>query len=157
MRSHARPADCAIQPTRDGEDRIANRFALQPPHVHAIGRDGALARFKEVQVAYDILRQPDSRAAHDRKLRAASSPKIVLTPVETREPSSPAMKAMIVGAVVVCSMVAAGYYMSYQRDQTRKLIAQQELAAKKLEMETEEINRKAQANAQALRARAAAA
>lgn len=55
-------------------DDIAAAFAKAKAHytpAHMADTPGALERFNEVKTAYEILRNPDTRAAHDRKLLAA--------------------------------------------------------------------------------------
>lgn len=102
-----------------------------------IGDDTALAdKLVEVQQAYKLLSNADMRAAHDRKLSTA-----VARPVQRErivvEDVAPAWytRPMVLLALVVVAMFGVGSYMGYSRDQTRKALAAQELAQKKLETE----------------------
>jgi curved DNA-binding protein CbpA len=93
--------------------------------------DGALARLNEIRSAYQVLRDPPSRAAHDRKLleqvRPAARPRPVMVAVE--EPS-PVRKVLGVGLVLVAVVFAAGIFVTHRNAESRRLLAAQELAAR---------------------------
>jgi curved DNA-binding protein CbpA len=92
--------------------------------------EGALEKFNEVKIAYDVLRNPDSRAAHDRKLSAAQRPATALRPVIVVEEESPARKILTYSLLLVAAIFAAGYFISYQNAEAKRAQAAVELAAK---------------------------
>ncbi len=92
--------------------------------------EGALEKFKEVKIAYDVLRNADSRAAHDRKLSAAQRPTPATRPVIVVEEESPPRKILVYSLLLVAAIFAVGYFISYQNSEARRAQAAVELAAK---------------------------
>ncbi|CAN7323121.1 DnaJ domain-containing protein [Variovorax sp. LjRoot290] len=86
----------------------------------------------DVMDAYKVLRDPEARAAHDRKLASqvrvqqVQRSRIDPQPVMERESSMPKV-LMFIGALVA-ALFAGGFYVQHQRQ-----AAQAELAAKALE------------------------
>jgi curved DNA-binding protein CbpA len=100
----------------------------------------ALDKFLEVKNAYQILRDGESRAAHDRKLLAMQSEPASANrparPVRQEEPE-PAWftRPLPILAIVVVLVFSAGFYFSAKRETARQERAAQELALKKLAAE----------------------
>jgi curved DNA-binding protein CbpA len=96
----------------------------------------AMAKLADIRDAHRILSNAEMRESYDRKLstaveRPAGRPRVVI-----ESEGTPAyVKLLIVMALLVVAMFAGGGYMSYNREQARKVVAAQELAQKKLEAE----------------------
>jgi hypothetical protein len=75
------------------------------------------------------------REGHDRKLSTAAQPSAPRPRVVIEAEPSRMNTLLIIMVLAVVAMFAIGGYMSYSRDQTRKALAAQELAQKKLEAE----------------------
>lgn len=104
--------------------------------------EGALARFGELKAAYRVLRDPESRAAHDRKLQEATRPPQPRARTIVVEPeSSPYRKLMVAGFVLVALVFATGAALRYRTEQVRKEQAAIELAAQKAAAEEAERKR----------------
>lgn len=103
----------------------------------------AVERFTEVKLAYDILRKPDLRAAHDRKLETGkplkTAPRIPLAASDA-EPSS-ASKFLWLGLALVAAIFATGMFISNKNAEARKHQAAIELAEKKKAEQEEERQR----------------
>lgn len=117
---------------------------------------GAAARLDDLKAAYRVLRDPETRAAHDRKLAAAMKPQPLRRTVlvEVSDEASPMRKVMTAGIWVLALALAAGMFVTYRNAEARKELAAQELAAR-VSAEQEE-RRKAQELAQAAAQRAQA-
>jgi curved DNA-binding protein CbpA len=94
--------------------------------------DGAVEKFNEIQLAFNILKDPASRAAHDRKL--ASAPKAA--PRTARSVTAPADEAarppyLTFGLALVAVIFAVGFYINHKNTQVRKEQAALEQAALK--------------------------
>lgn len=96
----------------------------------------ALEKFLEIKTAYKVLRDPESRAAHDRKLNSAGNhlnkANAVKRPVVTiyAEPENPwYARPLPVLAVVVVLIFSFGFYVNQKR-----LNASQEILAKELKL-----------------------
>jgi curved DNA-binding protein CbpA len=100
-----------------------------------MAEDASVAeRFTEVRNAYKILRDADSRAAHDRKLAFAGSPtarRVPQTVMVTEEPSWLARPMTWIVMLVLALVVGIGY-ASIQRQEAAKENAAKALAAKEL-------------------------
>lgn len=117
-------------------DQAFQKASAHYSHAKLADDPEAVARLIDIRHAYKLLSNPEMREAHDRKLSAAvsqpaSRPRVVLA----SEASPWYTKPLIVMALLVAAMFATGAYMSYSRDQTRKALAAQELAQKKLDAE----------------------
>lgn len=127
------------------DDAYANAQKLfTPERIAAGGTD--FGRFTELKQAYQVLRDPESRAAHDRKL-ASAAPAVRARAKEAEPPPRervalsmprPEGPALWIGAAVVLllGMGAFGYYVNARNVETRRLIEAQEQAAR-LEAEQE--------------------
>jgi curved DNA-binding protein CbpA len=94
--------------------------------------EGALARFVELKAAFQVLRDPESRAAHDRKLQGAvRAPQARPRTVVVEPEASPYRKLMISGFVLVALVFGTGAAVSYRNAQVRSEQAAIELAAQK--------------------------
>jgi len=91
--------------------------------------EGAIERFNEVKMAYDVLRNADSRAAHDRKLATAQRPGPSTRPIVVQE-NSAAGKLLAYGLMLAAAIFAAGFFISYKNAEARKQQAALELASK---------------------------
>lgn len=116
----------------------------------------AASRLGAIQDAYKILSNAEMREAHDRKLSAASKPSAPRPRVVIEAAPSGTNMLFIVLALVVVAMFAIGGYMTHSREQTRKALAAQELAQKKLEAEEAAQAQVLQNNQDAARQRAQA-
>jgi curved DNA-binding protein CbpA len=110
----------------------------------------AATRLRAIQDAYKILSNAEMREAHDRKLSSTSQPPAPRPRVVIEAEPSRISKPLVIMALVVVAMFAIGGYMNHSRDQTRKALAEQELAQKKLEADAEA---RAAAQAEALQAK----
>ncbi|MDW5442251.1 DnaJ domain-containing protein [Polaromonas sp. SM01] len=139
-------------------DQAFQKASAHYSHAKLADDPEAVARLIDIRHAYKLLSSPEMRAAHDRKLSAAlsqpaaSRPRVVLA----AEASPWYTKPLIVMALLVVAMFAIGGSMSYSRDQTRKALAVQELAQKKLEAEAAALADAQQAKIDAERMRAQA-
>lgn len=91
----------------------------------------AVDKFLEVKTAYKILRDEESRAAHDRKLNSApSAPARAPRPVIVREEASWARRALPILLVLLAVVLGTGFYVSSKREAARKAEAARELQLK---------------------------
>lgn len=100
--------------------------------------EGALEKFNEVKVAYNVLRNPDSRAAHDRKLAGEQRPGPSARPVIVVQEESPTSKLLVYGLVLVGLIFGAGFFISYKNAEAKKQQAALELAVKAQAVKEEE-------------------
>lgn len=91
--------------------------------------DGALARLGELKAAYQVLRDPASRAAHDRKLAEPARPGVQPTRVIVRH-EAPAGGSRVLTAVLwlIGLAIVTGAVVSWRNAEARK---EQEIAARK--------------------------
>lgn len=91
---------------------------------------GAVDRFNEARAAWQVLRVPDTRAAHDRKITAAKAPArpVVLAEVAVAAPS-PVARMFWIGIGLVVLLFAAGGYLSSRNAALRAQAAAAEKAA----------------------------
>ena len=120
---------------------------------HMATVEGALERFEQVKTAYAVLRDPDSRAAHDRKLAAELRPRPRTTTIVVEE-ESPTGKYLKRGLILVAVLFAAGLFISYKNAEARKEQAALELAAKQEAAKEEERRQAETARLEQERARA---
>jgi curved DNA-binding protein CbpA len=99
--------------------------------------DDALARLAALRHAYQVLRDPASRAAHDRKLQQGVRPAIRPRVVVEEDPS-PVRKMMTVGLWLLVLVLGAGIFITYRNAETRKAQVAQEAAERRAaELEAE--------------------
>jgi len=106
----------------------------------------AVDKFLEVKTAHQILRDPESRAAHDRKLSSAqaSTPAArVDRSLSVKPEASWPVRALPILLALVLLIFATTYYVSYKREAARKAQAELELQlkAKAAEEEKKEADR----------------
>lgn len=103
----------------------------------------AVEKFLDVKNAYHVLRDDESRAAHDRKLSGMRSQPAVTTPsarstaraVQAEPQAAWFTRPLPVLATVVVLVFAAGFYIHAKREAARKEQAAQELQLKQLAAE----------------------
>lgn len=107
--------------SEDIDQAFASAKAHYTPTRIAESADG-LERYTQVQRAYSILKDPESRAAHDRKLanqaNSASFRPVVREVVEVEK--SPLAVLLKWGLLALCLVFGIGFYMSHQRAQVEK-------------------------------------
>ncbi|MES3003161.1 MAG: DnaJ domain-containing protein [Pseudomonadota bacterium] len=103
--------------------------------------DGAVDKFNELKAAYDILRKPDARAAHDRKLASMQRPLARLRPALVAEEVPASRSLMKYGLILVALLFCGGYFVSYKNAEARRLQAAVELEAKQQEVKDKELAR----------------
>jgi curved DNA-binding protein CbpA len=94
----------------------------------------ALEKFLEIKTAHQVLRDEESRAAHDRKLNGAQAGAAararVTRPVVVEQETSWASRAMPILLAVAVVVAATIFYVSSKREAARKELAAQELQLK---------------------------
>jgi curved DNA-binding protein CbpA len=94
----------------------------------------AVDKFLDVKTAYQVLRDEESRAAHDRKLnntQARATPGArAPRPVTVQQEASWAMRALPILLALVVVIFATGFYVSNKRETARKELAARELQLK---------------------------
>jgi curved DNA-binding protein CbpA len=118
--------------------------------------DGAVDRFNEIQTAYKILKEPESRAAHDRKLAAPQARPAAVARTQVVEEESNGGKLLRVGLALVVMLFAVGFFISYKNAEARKVQATLELAQKEQAAKEEEQRRADSERADSERAQAKA-
>ncbi|WP_457278952.1 DnaJ domain-containing protein [Polaromonas sp. P5_D5] len=102
----------------------------------------AVDRFLEVKTAYQVLRDDESRAAHDRKLSSTltrpAAARLDRT-IKVEQESSGLTRVVVILAVGVAMLFAGSFYISSKREAARKEQAAQEL---RLKVQAEEDARK---------------
>jgi len=106
--------------------------------------DGAVDRFNEIQTAYKILKDPESRAAHDRKLAVPQARPPAVGRTQIPEEESGGSKLLRAGFALVLILFAVGFFISYKNAEARKAQAALELAQKE-QAAKEEAQRRADA------------
>lgn len=96
----------------------------------------AVDKFLDVKTAYKVLRDEESRAAHDRKLSSAQASAAPTAraprPVKVQQDASWSARALPILLAVVIVVFATGFYISNKRETARK-----ELAARELQLKAE--------------------
>ncbi|WP_427911327.1 hypothetical protein ACPWT1_11535 [Ramlibacter sp. MMS24-I3-19] len=121
--------------------------------------DGAIDQLEQARIAHQVLRNPDTRAAHDRKLAAAraAAPRRVVIEVAEPEPS-PFARFFRAGIAVVVLLFLAGGLLSWRNADLRAQAAAAEKAAaeihareekERLELQAREDERRRQEAARA--------
>jgi curved DNA-binding protein CbpA len=103
--------------------------------------DGAVDRFNELKTAYKILKDPASRAAHDRKLASAQAKPKPTIQTQVVEEESTAKKLLKAGVALLIVLFAAGFFISYKNAETARAHAALELARKQQDAKEEEQRR----------------
>jgi curved DNA-binding protein CbpA len=106
--------------------------------------DGAVDRFNEIQSAYKILKDPQTRAAHDRKLAAPQVRPQPAVRVNVVEEESGTKKFLRAGIALVAILFAVGFFISFKNAEARKAQAALELVQKE-QAAKEEAQRRADA------------
>ncbi len=116
----------------DIEAAFGRAKQVYPPQRLA-SEDGAVDTFNEIKQAYTVLREPESRAAHDRKLAAAARPKPEprIQPVYVEE--TPTRKFVLWGLILITVVFAGAFYVHQRTIQQRAAQAALELANKQRE------------------------
>jgi len=108
----------------------AQRLASEP---------GAVDKFNEIKNAYAVLRDAESRAAHDRKLAAAPRARPAQRVEVVYQEESAAKHLLKWGLILVALLFVAGFYVNYRNAEAKKAQALLELAEKqKAEREADE-------------------
>ncbi|MES2509412.1 MAG: DnaJ domain-containing protein [Pseudomonadota bacterium] len=98
----------------------------------------AVDKFLEIKNAYKVLRDAESRAAHDRKLNSQASPAAQAIPRRNMQPvivtTEPAwfMRPLPALAMVVLLVIGGGLYVNQKHIAATKAVAERELQEKKL-------------------------
>jgi curved DNA-binding protein CbpA len=100
------------------------------PRERLAREEGALARLEELRSAHQVLRDPGSRAAHDRKLLEQVRPAPRHRAVAIAEDQSPASRWVGIGLVLVALVFGAGIYVTHRNAESRRMAAAQELATR---------------------------
>jgi curved DNA-binding protein CbpA len=120
--------------------------------------EGALARFGELKTAYQVLRDPQARAAHDRKLqvstpRTATRARTVI--VDADEPA-PGRRMLVIGVLLTVGVFGGAAALNRRNAELRKEQAALELEAKKVAAQEAERKREEAERQDAVRAQQAA-
>jgi len=126
------------------------------PRERLAEEEGALARLNELKTAYQVLRDPESRAAHDRKLQGAIPAPARPRTVIVEEESSGLATLLRLGVLVVAVLGAVGFGINRHNVQVRQEREAQELAARKAAEAQAALQREAEDRQAAARAQAAA-
>jgi curved DNA-binding protein CbpA len=118
--------------------------------------EGAAEKFTEVKDAYNILRNAESRAAHDRKLTSERQPRPATRPVVIIQEESPTRKLIVYVMILAAAVLGGGFFISYKNAEARKQQAMLELASKAQAAKEQELQRIEVERAQADAARAKA-
>ncbi|HZY18748.1 MAG TPA: DnaJ domain-containing protein [Ramlibacter sp.] len=125
--------------TDEIEQAYATARAFYTPERIAAAGDAA-ERLNEVRTAWQVLRDPEQRAAHDRKLSQPVAGRPGAAPVRTRvevvEEPGPSMLKMTV--IVLLVLFAAGGALSWRNAERRAEAAAAEKAAAELRLKQEQ-------------------
>jgi curved DNA-binding protein CbpA len=125
----------------------------QFPRERLAEEEGALARFGDIKTAYQVLRDPEARTAHDRKLQGSAqpAPRPRVEIVAAADPS-PMRRTLVIGALLAATIFGAAAYTNWRTVQARKEQAALELSAQKAAAEAAERKREEQEGQAAYRA-----
>jgi curved DNA-binding protein CbpA len=142
------PANAALEEIEQAFQRAQQHYTPE----RLASADGAVDRFNEARTAWQLLRNPETRAAHDRKLSAARPAAVRRPAVEpVVEEGSPGLRMLKVGALVMVVLFAAGAYLSSRNAERRALAAAAERAAAELRLKEEKERLDAAARAEDVR------
>jgi curved DNA-binding protein CbpA len=128
------PANAALEDIEQAFRRAEQHYTPE----RLASADGAVDRFNEARAAWQLLRDPQTRAAHDRKVSAARASAAPRTPVEpVVEEVSPTLRMLKIGALVMVVLFAAGAYISSRNAERRAAAAAAEHAAAQLRLNEE--------------------
>jgi curved DNA-binding protein CbpA len=118
------------------------RAERQFPRERLAEEDKALARFDEIRNAYKVLRDPESRVAHDRKLQDAVQPRPrPRTVIVESDGPSPALRILMAAVLLIALLGSVAGYTNWRAAKVKKEQAAIELATKKAEAEADEQKR----------------
>ncbi len=121
------PGNATPEEIQEAFDRAAGFYT---PEKIAAG-DGVVDKFNELKTAFEVLRDPQSRAAHDRKLTGQlsvrPSPRVEIIPEE----ESPGRRLLWWGILMVGAIFAAGFLVQSRNAEARKEQAALEIVARK--------------------------
>ncbi len=141
--------------TPDEIESAFRKSERQFPRQRLAEEEGALLRFGEIKEAYKVLRDPEARAAHDRKLQAGTAAKPrPRTVIVEAEPSGMG-RMIVIGLVLAAALFGAGAFQQWRVAQARKEQAALELAAKKAAAEAADRKREQDERLAELRAQQA--
>ncbi|HSV47631.1 MAG TPA: DnaJ domain-containing protein [Ramlibacter sp.] len=145
-------------PGNASDDDIELAFAKAKAHFspeRLADAPGAADRFQQVKLAYEILKDKQSRAAHDRKLQAPTAASRTARTTIVAVDDEPAWRRYVPAALWLAAAVfVAGLFVSYQNAEARKAQAAQEQAARELEEKERERQREEATRLAAERVRA---
>ena len=142
------PANAAPEEIDQAFRKVQQHYA---PERLAQG-DGAVDSFNEARAAWQVLRNPESRTAHDRKLSARRPAVVTRTVIEpAAEEGSPGLRLLKIGALVMVVLFAAGAYLSSRNAERRAAAATAERVAAELRVKEEKERLDAAARAEDLR------
>jgi curved DNA-binding protein CbpA len=142
-------------PANAAPDEIEQAFGKARQHyspARLAQGDGAVDRFNEALAAWQVLRNPETRAAHDRKLSAPRPAVVARTAIEpVADQGSPGLRLLKIGALVMVVLFAAGAFLSSRNAERRAAAAVAERAAAQLRLKEETERLAAAARAEDLR------
>lgn len=132
------PGNAGDDEVREAFERAASYYT--PERLAA--RDDAADKLAELKTAYDVLKDPASRAAHDRKLSLQRAKVPQPTKIEVIvEEESPVRRLLLWGLVLVAALFAAGGFLQWRSAEARREQAQAEIAARQQALKDEEARR----------------
>jgi curved DNA-binding protein CbpA len=136
------PANAAPEEIQAAFDRVQAHYTREK----LATEDGAVDRFNEARTAFQVLRDPQSRTAHDRKLTmpsAAAGRTLAMAP----EPAAPSTVARMfwTGIVLVVLLFAGGGYLAARNSELRAKAAAAEKAAAEIRAREEKERMEAEA------------
>ena len=114
--------------SREEIEAAFRRAEVQFPRGRLAEEDGALARWQEIRAAYQVLNDPGSRAAHDRKLQAQVSPPARPRTVVVTQEAAPLRKLIVAGVWLLVLVLAAGVYVNHRNTEARRVLVEHETA-----------------------------
>jgi curved DNA-binding protein CbpA len=130
----------------DIEAAFRHAQQVYPPQRLA-SEDGAVDKFNEIKQAYGVLRDPEARAAHDRKLAAAPKPRPMPRVEVVHVEETPVHKFVLWGLILMVVLFAGAFYVHQRSIEARAAQAALE-AAEKQRAEREAREKKEEADRQ---------
>jgi len=127
----------------------------QFPRERLAEEEGALRRFNEIKDAYKVLRDPEARAAHDRKLQEAAVPRPRPRTVVVEAEPSPLSRMLVYGVLLAAILFGVGAFQHFRAAQARQAQAALDLAAQKAAAEAAQRKREDDERMATLRAQQA--